>query len=389
MVTRFPDTPERVDVRSIEREVQRLWRAAADLPELSGRAGGPAVLTRICTLTLVVAAPQAAMVSRASDVVDRLIARYPCRSVVLGLGTDDGDTLDAWVSMHCDHADPARPRVCCEQITLRAGRRALSRVPGIVLPLLVPDLPVYLWWGGDLRVDGDAVTDVVRHLVEAADCLIVDSETMTRPLPMLSEAAALAAPLAGGLRDLTWGRLTPWRDAVAQSFDPPAMASALDRLERVAVTAEAADAGADPVAALLLVGWLASRLGWELLPGSVDRDEGGLGLIFRRTGTALRSDGRVSGTVSVEIRGGTGPVSAVECWAGGSEPAFVGLTRGASADGWVTIETRTGRGRPRRQTASFAVPDEVALLAAELDLAAPGPGFAGALGVAARIASGS
>lgn len=389
MVTRFPDAPRRVDVRAIESEVQRLWKAASQQPEVAGRADGPATLTRVCMLTLVVVAADAVAIRRASTVLDRLIARYPCRAITVRLRATEQDALDAWVSMRCDGTDPARPRVCCEQIVLEACGQALPRVPGIVLPLLVPDLPVYLWWHGDVPAEGDPAAGVARHLAEGADCLIVDSQTAAKPLETLAEASALAAPLDGGLRDLTWGRLSEWRDTIARIFDPPAMAGVLDRVERAAIVSEDPGAGGVPIAALLLAGWLASRLGWEVVGACTDPDTRVVRARFRQTGPAGRPERQAGEVISVDVRGGRGLISAVEFWADGSQPAFVGFTQGAQEHGFVTIEARTGRGRPRRQVAGLVVPDDVALLASELDLPMPGGGLAEALDVVRRIASGS
>src|SRR5579884_3361938 len=366
MVIRIPDSPAPVDVRAIEREVNRLWQAASERPELAGAGGAPEGLTRICMLTLVAVARDASTLSRLTDVIQRLTPRYPSRSILVRCGATGSDELGAWVSVHCEGADRGRPRVCCEQIVLAAGGRALSRVPGIVLPLLVPDLPVYLWWGEDVPMAEGAAAEVARHLVAASDCLVVDSATTARPLTTLAAAAALAAPLTGGLRDPT-----------------------LDRLERGAVAADATGSEADPIEALLLIGWLASRLGWEVLQGSAERHAGGIRVLCRRSGAAASPGSQPGETVSVEIRGGPGPVSAVELCAGGPDPACAVLTRGRRDDGYVEVEIRPGRGRPRRHTIPFAVPDDVALLAAELDLVTPSRGLARALDLVRRAVPGA
>ena len=65
--------------------------------------------------------------------------------------------------------------------------------------------------------------------------------------------------------DLAWLRSTPWRERIAMSFDPPALRPELGRITGVAVRHHPES----EVAALLLVGWLASRLGWT--PGAMVR----------------------------------------------------------------------------------------------------------------------
>ncbi|HEV2357670.1 MAG TPA: glucose-6-phosphate dehydrogenase assembly protein OpcA [bacterium] len=353
--TRLPGVPERPDVEGIERELRRLWSSLDTAP--AGAGGTAAQVTRICTLTLI-AVVRNGRPDEAAAMAERLGARYPCRSIVLDVSPASRDRLDVATALYCHESEaPARPTVGCEQITVAASGRALARVPALVLPLLVTDLPVYIWWPDDLPAPRDPEGDLLRRLVEVADLLIVDSSAMTRPIAGLAAAAALAAPLSGGLRDLTWGRLTPWRDLVVQSFDPPPMRQALERLDRLRIRTRPGP-GQEPVAGLLLGAWIAARLRWEPA-GPVRREGGGVRALFWRDG----------GAVEQTVEGGSGPVASFECAAGGTDPWSLSMTGEADGGSTVSIEVRMGRGRPRTQAAGLAVPDDAALLAAELELA--------------------
>jgi glucose-6-phosphate dehydrogenase assembly protein OpcA len=99
--------------------------------------------------------------------------------------------------------------------------------------------------------------------------VIVDSTTFVEPEAGLARLAALLD--RGGqnsgvaISDLSWGRLTPWRELTAQFFDAPALVSHLSEITRVTLDYEArAGAAPDRSQALLLVGWLAARLGWRM-----------------------------------------------------------------------------------------------------------------------------
>src|SRR5579875_2876742 len=262
-MARFTSTaPARVDVRAIEREVQRLWREVSERPEAVLGEGVAAPVTRICTLTLLAVASTERTALRMTDVIGHLVAQHPCRSILLRLRDAAEDRLEASIALHCGRGAPGRAPVCCEQITVEAAGRALARVPGLIFPLLVPDLPVYVWWPEEVPSGGGPSGDVLRRLIEVADALVVDSGTLAEPVEALAGLAALARPLPRGLRDLTWGRLTPWRDLLAQTFDPEPMAAALDRVDQVHIVSSG-PAGTQPVGGLLLLGWLGSRLGWE------------------------------------------------------------------------------------------------------------------------------
>jgi glucose-6-phosphate dehydrogenase assembly protein OpcA len=66
--------------------------------------------------------------------------------------------------------------------------------------------------------------------------------------------------------DLNWGRLTSWRTLLASFWDVSAYRPVLDEIDRVAITYRAPQEALDAIApkALLLAGWLGSRLGWEV-----------------------------------------------------------------------------------------------------------------------------
>ena len=167
--------------------------------------------------------------------------------------------------------------VCFEQILARVRGDADERIASVVIPLLVPDLPVFLWWTGTPPHDTRRFDD----LLALADRLIVDSADFARPDLTLPEIAALATTQghrAFGITDLNWTRLTPWRELVAAFFDVAAWRPFLDQVIGVRVGFGVDMDGRDihPSQALLLVGWLASRLGWHARETLAPSETGGL-----------------------------------------------------------------------------------------------------------------
>jgi hypothetical protein len=70
--------------------------------------------------------------------------------------------------------------------------------------------------------------------------------------------------------DLAWLRSTPWRERIASTFDPPEWRDELRRISAVTVR----HSSESPMSALLFLGWLGSRLGWE--PGKLIAQNGAL-----------------------------------------------------------------------------------------------------------------
>src|SRR4029079_15347299 len=117
-------------------------------------------------------------VDEVTTTVGELTSCHPNRAIVVGATPGAADELlAAWVQAHCQMPGPGRPQVCCEQITIEARGPAVARVPGTVLPLLVPDLPVMFWWPRGAPFDDP----LFARLCDLADRVIVDSATSDAP----------------------------------------------------------------------------------------------------------------------------------------------------------------------------------------------------------------
>ncbi|MGQ9550251.1 MAG: glucose-6-phosphate dehydrogenase assembly protein OpcA [Roseiflexus sp.] len=243
-----------VDAGAIECELSRLWSAAMETKQADGVA-----LMRACVFNLVVLT-DAAKVASVTNIVARLTALRPHRAIVAALDGDEGahkpqPRLEAWVQAHCTLALPGRPQICGEQITIIAPCAAGPYIPGIVLSLLEPDVPVILWWTLDRLPD----KTLLAHLQPVADRLILDTARMPEGVDALYAVRALIdAGLAVG--DFVWGRLTPWREQIAQLFDAPPTLQRLQAIEHVTIS----HAPRGATAALLLAGWIVARLDWRL-----------------------------------------------------------------------------------------------------------------------------
>jgi glucose-6-phosphate dehydrogenase assembly protein OpcA len=233
-------------------------------------------------LNLVVYAEREVHARRAARTVADLALRHPSRAVVV-LADRDRDGVLASVQLHCHGPqDDGAPLVMYEQILARVRGDFDERVASVVIPLLVPDLPVFLWWTGTPPSDARHLDD----LVTLADRLIVDSADFARPETTLPQVASLAR-LRVGITDLNWARLTHWRELIAQFFDVPAWRPFLEGITGIRAGFAVDMDGRDihPLQALLLLGWLASRLGWRPVEDLAPSEAGGL--LFRMA----RADG--------------------------------------------------------------------------------------------------
>lgn len=134
-----------------------------------------------------------------------------------------------------------------------------ARLPGLVASLLADDLPVLLLWRGSDPI-GDSEFMAWASL---ANRVLVDAHRLRLPAARLSELAR-TLPAHTTLGDLTWTRLTPWRQLLCQGLEGE-LANP-DDIASVTISAggigDAADAGGS-LAATMFAGWMAQKLGWQ------------------------------------------------------------------------------------------------------------------------------
>ncbi|MCX6897667.1 MAG: glucose-6-phosphate dehydrogenase assembly protein OpcA [Verrucomicrobia bacterium] len=253
--------PVPVEPAAIERELAALWKPASEQTS----AGASAAVTRVCLANLLVIGDTSNNAWHA-DALQKISARFPCRILWAQLDPVSADTtLTADVTALCHLPSPGNPQVCSELITLHTGRGGAGKLPGAVLPLLEPDLPVVLWWA----MPADTETTLFDALSELADRVIVHAEPLASPaLRTLRAVPSLRLCLREHAADkatvMVWHTMSHWRELTAQFFDPPQLRDALRGIETV--TVRYATPTGEPTAALpaaLYAGWLAGQLQWK------------------------------------------------------------------------------------------------------------------------------
>jgi glucose-6-phosphate dehydrogenase assembly protein OpcA len=177
----------------------------------------------------------------ARETLAGLAERHPSRTIILVPRPREEDALDAHVSLQCFPLPGEERHICSEVIELHLKGRRAQGPASIVLPLLLPDLPVFCRWRGRPPFGVDALDD----LVEVVDRLVVESREWDEVRDGLHHLAELFDRTV--VSDIAWARTLRWRIEIARLWPDVADARELH------VTGPESDA-------LLLVGWLRSRL---------------------------------------------------------------------------------------------------------------------------------
>ncbi|QEC47657.1 hypothetical protein FSW04_08770 [Baekduia soli] len=190
------------------------------------------------------------------EIANRLrnVGRYhPSRTIVCSVDPRR-TTLDAVATI----AAPSEVRqgdigLLRETVVVECGERHLEHLDRIVDPLVVTDLLTCVW-----APHGHA--DGVDSLLDLAQVALLDSVDEPEPGDAIRRARQLSDRVY--VVDLAWLRSTPWRERIAATFDPPVVRPELRTISAVTVRHHPDSA----CAALLLAGWMASRLDWRVGP---------------------------------------------------------------------------------------------------------------------------
>jgi glucose-6-phosphate dehydrogenase assembly protein OpcA len=254
------------------------------------------------------------------------VGRYHASRTILVAVEPGRTTLDAWASLHSDVdlVEPGELALTHEDIEVDVGPNHVPNLATIVDPLLVRDLITIVW-------SPHGHPEAVDAVLGLTDVVLLDSVEDLDVAGALGRVAELAADAY--VVDLAWLRSTPWRERIAATFDPPDLRPALRQLSGVTVR-HRSDSTA---AALMLVGWLASRLNWQ--PHALTRHDGArVGKLRARRGDV---DVRLEGSDDLSVPGLAGVT--IET----AQGYGVSLDRGP---GGLTAHRRTRDGEERQWT---------------------------------------
>jgi glucose-6-phosphate dehydrogenase assembly protein OpcA len=254
-------TTKGIDVEKIERELAAMWNQGQDAEGSNAESG----VTRACALNLLVYATTTDDRAKIDLMLTEVNGQHPGRSIVLLADRESAESeLVAYVSTNCRDLGGSGRQVCGEQVIIEAAGAAIETVASAIVPLLVPDVPVFLWWK-DIPHYEDKL---FSRMTAMSDRVVLDSSCFDSPHKDLQRLSQIIKeyPQFMSASDLNWGRLTAWRTLMASFWDVPDYRPYLDKIDRVLVEYDAPDLAPDEIApkALLVVGWLASRLGWSI-----------------------------------------------------------------------------------------------------------------------------
>ena len=199
---------EAVNTVSVEPDIGNLTRSLRELWEKAENADPEAGLARSLTQNLIVVTDEEhAEEMRAT--VDCILTRHPCRAIIVVLVEENFTDLRGELVAGMRMQGRCRALVL-ERLTITSDWSHYRKLPNLIRPLLVNDIPTCLFWAAQLPESHGHIS----AMASMADRTVVDSMLFRG-----DDWRGLAQLVDPNPFDLSWLRLTPWRRLLAEAFE--------------------------------------------------------------------------------------------------------------------------------------------------------------------------
>lgn len=211
---------------------------------------------RASLFNLLVVAPKNERSEYVRQITHKVLQRFPSRVISITIDAAlSSDHVEAGVSL----IPGARGEydVVCDEISLEVSPRSLDKVPFVILPHLLPDLPIYLLWAEDPGLP------LPHPLEKWVTRMIFDSEVASNLSSFAKTLLDYHQKARCDIADLSWARTENWRELLSSTFYSPERLFALQNASKITITYNSHETPFfchTKIQALYLQAWLASQL---------------------------------------------------------------------------------------------------------------------------------
>lgn len=191
---------------------------------------------------------------------EKVLEKFPSR-VIFITEDEEGDFLNTRVSVISTGAGDTD--IACDFIQLDVAGSYTERVPFVILPHILPDLPIYVIWSEDPAKE----SPLLNQLKKLAHRLIFDSEATPDLAVFAKTLLLLEQDPHLDVADLNWARMESWRELLASTFYTKERLGILHETKKIQILYNDKTSlflCHPQIQAIYLQGWLASQLSWKL-----------------------------------------------------------------------------------------------------------------------------
>ncbi|HSX04076.1 MAG TPA: glucose-6-phosphate dehydrogenase assembly protein OpcA [Rhabdochlamydiaceae bacterium] len=213
---------------------------------------------RASLFNLIFYTPKSQRTDYIHSIAEKVIERFPSRIIFI---TADNETKDDFLQTGVSVIPAGQFDIVCDLIQIDVSQKNKAKVPFLILPHFLTDLPIYVIWADDPSKD-DAL---LNQFEKMADRLIFDSECC-KSLPEFAKTLIkISANCA--IADLNWARMESWRNLLSSTFYSEERLADLKKTDTIQLFYNKRTTASychTPFQSLFLQGWIAGQLDWKL-----------------------------------------------------------------------------------------------------------------------------
>jgi glucose-6-phosphate dehydrogenase assembly protein OpcA len=183
-----------------------------------------------------------------TEALNELHGKRPSRVIIVQRNAGGETRADATARCVTEGDDKV---LCIQEILISSGDDKAGEEPETWTPLLIREIPVFVWWLSDLEK-----APVPELFDDIADRVFIDSAMTSDPLAFLGRLARRKDTLKTPVTDFAWTRVAPLLKLTANAFN------AADRRPFLAEIASVTFEGGQTAEVALYFQWLKSKLDW-------------------------------------------------------------------------------------------------------------------------------
>lgn len=252
-------SPQLVAPAAIQSQLDRIWESLETTNT-----------TRACLFNLIFYTQKTYRTGYIQRLAQAVIEKFPARVIFVTVDKESPeDAMKTQVSILT--SSKGEYDVACDLIQVEASGPSQIKVPFVILPHILPDLPVYLVLAEDPSHDDP----LANELGKFAHRLIFDSEATDNLARFASSALQWQSDSHADIADLNWARIESWREMLSAAFYSQDRIEELNKINSIQLTYNSKSSAFfchTRIQALYLQAWLACQLNWTLTQVKIEKE---------------------------------------------------------------------------------------------------------------------
>jgi hypothetical protein len=215
--------------------------------ELEKQFSEKGIVNRYALFNLIVYASNKDRAEYIKGLLSKLTDKFPARIVFIIINGNQ-----ARFEVHAD----VKNKVPCDWIEISLSEGEQEKAPFLILPLLIPDIPIFALWGEDPTIENKILPTIYPYI----NRLVFDSVCVHN---IKNFAKRLLEKHDSKIRDVNWTALSGWRNVFTRTIDTKEELGALANSTSVEIKYNDQVAAGLPhpeIQALYFKAWLESKI---------------------------------------------------------------------------------------------------------------------------------